>query len=479
MPIATAQVSKQTLRRAVAGPGGYRTRSTTGTGTATTAIIAALSGIGADYVLDMPWGLANDGNNAGEFRRASSFSGTTVTFADGFTNAVANSVSMDFYPYLPTLYTEAANRAMRKLYQRDKAYRLVNSHIIPHSERKLDGSGYYALPRNMDRVHQLSVLGSLALRDLFDRADSTTEPGNSWVETAGNWGIISERLYAQSDANGDHVTRDLDLKDGVIQAIVRGTLNSATTYRTPALTFRIAEDRNGAIDTTNYLAVRLLNAVVDLRKVDSSTESSLTTATQTTTDGTDYLLRVQFRGTHIMIWVDDVLLIDYNLTGLNEKYTEYPRAGIRWDTAGSPATAARVDDYYAFHAEGLTIWPDWRQSGDNNILEIPAFGDRAPTGILYVEGGTILTTLTADNVASLDADGTARVEIETTDRAYETLIEQARAELYLMLGEQVYPTGLSQNSEQYLRIAQQHAENARQMLGMTSPSPQIRGAWTY
>ena len=480
MPVATAQVSKQTLRRAVAGPGGYRTRTTTSGGSTTTAIIAGLSGIGADYVLDFPWTLANDLANAGEFHRASSFSGTTVTFADAFTATVANATSLDFYPYLPPLYTEAVNRAIRKLYQQGKAYRLINSHIIPHSQRKLnDGSGYYSMPRNMDRVFQVSMLGSLALRDLFDRADSTTEPGNSWVETTGNWGVISERLYAQSDANGDHMTRDFDLKDGVIQAIVRGTLASGTNYRTPALTFRIAEDRNGAIDTANYLLVRLLNGVVDLRKVDASTESSLTTSTVPTSDGTDYLLRVQFRGTHTMVWVDDVLLIDYNLTGLNEKFTENPRAGVRWDTGGTPATAARVDDYYAFHAEALTVWPDWSQAGDNNVLEIPAFGSRGPTGILYIEGGTILTTLTADGVASLDSDGTARVEIETTDRGYETLIEQARAELYQMLGEQIYPTGLPQNSEQYLRIAQAHANNARQMLGMTRPSPSMRGAWSF
>jgi len=480
VPTAFATISKRTLRRAIAGRS-YRTRATTGSGSTTSAVIAALSGIGSDYVLDMPWGLCNDGNNAGEFRRATGLSATTVSFANAYTNTVASGVSMEFYPYPPNLYSEAIDQAIRKLNaQNGKVYRLVNSHIIPHSERKLNSSGYYSLPRNMVRVFEISMMGRRRLRDLFDRADSTTEPGNSWVETSGNLGISNEQLYQPSLSNGAHITRDLNMKDGVIEATLRGILNSGSTYCSPALTFRIAEDRNGDIDTDDYLVVRLLNAVVDLRKLtDGASESSLTTAAQTTADSTDYVVRVQLRGANIRIWVDDVELINYDLLGLNLKYTENPRVGIRWDVGGSPSNVARVRSYYAFGAEALGIWPDWSQDGDNTALVIPRNGNAAPTGLLYLQGRAPLTTLTADGVDSIDSDTTAKVEITTTDQAYECLLEQARAELFRLLGSEIYPTGIPHNSQQYLQLAQQHERQAQQMIGMTRPKAQMRGALTW
>mgnify|MGYP001608779323 CR=1 FL=1 len=475
MPTAIATLSKQTLRRDIAGPGGYRTRTTTGGGTTTTAIIAALSGIGSDYVLDMPWGLANDLVNAGEFHRAIGLSGTTVTFADAFSvGVIANATSMDFYPYPPFLYTEAANRAARKLYQDGKVYRLVNSHIISHADININAGTFYSAPRNMDRLFQIQRMGRQYLGDQFNRAAASV--GNGWVQTTGSWDIIGEELRSSSDANADLLTYPLILPDGVIQASLRGTILSGATYRSPALAFRIADDYTGAIDTTNYLLVRLLNSQIQLRKVDAGTESSLSAAVHVPADGTIYQVRPMFRGANIRVWVDDVELLSYNLLGGDLKYLGYPRVGIRWDKAGAPATAARVSEYYAYNAQGYGIWPDWEQEGDNSAIEIPARGNVRPTGILYFEGMGPLSSLAADTASTVVSDSTAVVEMAATDRAYETFLMQARAELQYMLASQVYPTGLPESSEKHLLNAKAYEAVAKTMVGMTRPTAHGRHA---
>jgi hypothetical protein len=481
MPTTFATLDKRVLRRPLAiKTGGYYTRSTTSGGSTTTAVIASLSGISQDYVLNTPWGLCNDGDNAGEFRRASSFTGTTVTFADVFSNTVASGVEMDFYPWRPSLYTEAINSAMRKLYQKNgKIYRLINSHVITHASRKNGGNGnYYAIPRNMHRAMRLSHFGRLILRDLFDRDDSTTDPSNGWTETSGNLGISDESLYQPSLSNGAHITRALGVRNGVIQATLRGILNSGSTYCSPALTFRIREDLNGDIDTADYLVVRLLNGAVDLRKVDASSESSITTASQTTADSTDYVVKVMFRGNNIRIWVDDVELVDQDLTGLNLKYVENPRGGIRWDVGGSPSNVARVRDYYVFDGEGAAEWPDWKQDGDDTILQMPAFGNVAPSGLLYLEGRAPLTVLAADGANSLTTDTTDLVEIADTDQAYETLLTQARAELLYLVASDILPTGIPEASAQLLNLARVAEAGAFSMPGMTRPSTKMRGPYT-
>jgi len=472
----TAVLSKQTARRALAAvAGGYRTYDTTTGGSSSTAIIAALSGIGADYLLAMPWGLANDGTQALSFRRASQLDSTTVTFANAFGGTIATAVSMDFYPFRPSLYTEALNRAMAKLYP--GVYRIVTSHLITHAARKTgQGNAVYPFPRNMQRVHRLTHWGSTVATDLFDRAASTTTPGDGWTVDVGTFGVISERGYAVTDADGDRMSRTEDMKDGVLEMIVRGTLNSGATYRSPALLFRMAEDYTGAIDYANCLVVRLLNAVVDLRKRDGGTETSLATATQTTSDGVDYVLRVQFVGDRIRVWVDDLELISFQLTGLNAKYLQNPRVGVRLDKGGSPATAARFDDFYAFGQTSPFEWTDWEQNRDSFTLNIPAISTTAPTGLLLVEGSAPLTAFAADGTEALVTDTTAIVEIATTDFAYLTLIEQARAELFRLLSAEIYPTGIPQNSAQYLELAKEAAMNAAAMKRMPRAAAGFRHA---
>ena len=454
MAVVAATVSKLTARRALAeivvGPdmrtSGYRTY-TAASGTTTTAVISALSGIGADYVLALPWCVNNtDLTVPFEFRRATDLSGTTVTFANAFGAAVATDDELDFFSYRPSIYTTALNRAIPAVWP--GIYRYLNSHLIANGSRKEGGGSLYSLPRSMRRVSRVVQSGSLSLRDLFDRVASTTTLGDGWAAASGDtYGVIGEELYCVSDVDGDYVTRSEKIKNGVIEFQVRGVLAHNVNYRTFALMFRHAEDYAGALDHNNYLVVRLLSAtaaasggVVDLRKVDGGTESSLTTAAVTTTNAVNYTVRVEWIGARIRVWIDDIQLIDFALTGANAKFIDNAgRWGFRNDLGGSPGantttTAGRIANLYAFASNAAIPWHDWRANADEETIQIPAISTLSPSGLLSIEGSAPLTLFSADAAQTLVLDTTAVLEIATTDPAWQTLIQAAAVELYKILG---------------------------------------------
>ena len=322
------------------------------------------------------------------------------------------------------------------------------------------------------------------IEDKFDRADSTTSAGGDWTATSATWGISSERLYSVTDTDGNLLTQDPDIQDGIVQAIVRGTLASGTVYRSPSLCFHIREDYLGAIDTNNMLLVRLLGGVVDLRKVDGGTESSLTTATLTTSDGVDYLLRVIYTGSLIRVFVDDIELITYNLLGLNQKYLTFPRVGVRWDKAGSPATAARVYDYRAYKlTQAYTDHHDWGQSADLRDLSfglIGAYNGLWNSALLEVEGGAPLSELGADTTfGTLASDTTAALEVQTTDPAFRLLMEYAKAELYDLMSEPAWNPDPASRAD-YSRMADKAANSATMLRDkLRMPKPQRPLMYAY
>ena len=420
--------------------GGYHTRATTAGGSTTTLVIGALSGNGQEYVtVDEPWYLCNDGTNAGEYRRAVSFATITVTTGELFTNTVATDVSVDSYPYPPNLYTQAVNLALARIWR--SCYRTVHGHLIPNGR-------YYALPRNMRAAIKIEQVGRQIVKDLFNRANSTTDPGPNWTAVSGDTaGVISEEFYFVTDADGDTVTKDVDLKNGFIKVTLRGTTNHETVYRIPAILFRMREDYAGAVDTTTTLVVRLIGTGayvasplsggrVELRKNDGGTESVLASAAHTSVNGTNYVVEVEFKGTLIEVWVDDVQLISYTLLGGDLKYLDYPQMSFRLDKAGAPATAARIDSVYAYSLDSAIEWRDWENNDDELSLKLPAYGRRGPGSLLRVEGKQVLTALTADTTAgALAADTTAVLEISATEPAYRKLVNVAAAELRRLVGD--------------------------------------------
>ncbi|GEM_PF-4885076 len=429
MPYTIASATKRNFRNALSfqcGDDCPITATSAGNAGGTTAVFSGLIGRPVSSI-ENRYLLLNSGTNAGEWRPITTFAPAsgTITVSKAFGAQVASAVTAELHVIPPHLFSKAGNEAIYKA--GTAVYRQVEGHILPDSV-----DDWYAMPRGMRTVQQILRTGSSVVKDLFDRADSTTNPGTGWVETAGNWGVISERLYAQSDADADFLTRDVALKDGYIRATLRSD-TTASHYRCPALAFRIREDYAGTVDTTACLLVRLLNGEVDLRKNDAGTETSLATSTQTVTEAVDYLVEILYVGSRIRVWLDGVEVISYQLLGTDLKYTQYPQVGIRWDKAGTPTVTARVDDYYAYNLAYTLPFTDWEQQADSLSIRIPAQGNKYPLSgeLLLVQGMGVLTEMAADTTYDTIASDTAAVmEIQTTDPAWQKLIAHAKAILY-------------------------------------------------
>ena len=401
-------------------------------------MFSSLTGLNAPDIIGK-YLLLTSGTNISEWRFASGFtdSSGTVTVPRAYTGQVAGSVTAELHEFRPDWYTQAIIQAIREVYPH--VYRPILSYIVPgfgSGSAEGGGGNSYRVPRNMRDVLRVLIGGDLKIRDLFDRADSTTDPGAGWTEATGNFGVISERFYSVDDGNGDLAIRAESLPNGMIQCIVRGTLLSGTVYRIPSIVFRCMEDRTGAIPAAasrSYLVARLNASNVELRNVDVGSEDALVQISTTTSDGTDYVLRTAFQGRTVRVWVDDVLLIAYELIGLNEKYINYGRFGVRWDLSGAPATAARFDDYQAWSLDSLHELGDWEQAADRITLRSPGHGRVGPSSssILQIEGRAMLTAPTDDTTfETLDTDTTDRMEIQLTEPAWGLLLNYAAYCLY-------------------------------------------------
>ena len=498
MPIQQATTTKQTFTQQVC-PWAFRRGTTSSAGNAggTTAVASALIGLGTDHFVDM-WLLCIS-SNAGEFRRITAFTSAsgTITVANAFTAQVGSGVTFEIWVFRPDMLTLAGNRAIPKVYP--SVCRIYEGYVLSDADRQM-----YGVPRDILHVWniQYESRDSEDMDDHFARANSATDPGTGWTATAGTWGVTSERLYSVTDADADHLTHNPDepeLWDGLIEVIVRGTLANASTYRVPVPTFRIFEDRNGDIDTNNYLSVRLRatgtnsGGAVDLRKMDAGTETSLTEVALTTSNGVDYLVRILFVGNRIRVWVDDVEVITYELQGLNLKYAHQgKRVGIRWDVGGSPATAARVDDYRSHRIVPFMEIRDWEELGDGRTIRIPAQGrfsgmrgrsmarpatDSLNERWLRFIGTSPLTLMATDTTnGTLASYTTAVLEIATTDPAWQLLLAQSLVELY----DYVMQFGYEGNEEDLNKLAQAAAKAANDLQGlkrsnsMVLPSPSFR-----
>lgn len=179
----------------------------------------------------------------------------------------------------------------------------------------------------------------VGIKDTFTRADSATYPGvpelapTTWYPVAGTWGISTNRLYSVSNANLDIVIADSLTSEVTLQTTVSGELNSATNFRGIAPIFRY-------IDTNNFLRADLLNGQVRLVKRDGGTPTTLSTAAQTTTNGTDYVLTVVANGLAINVYVDGVSKISFTLTTAEFKYLASTFVGYQFYKGGSVSTEA-------------------------------------------------------------------------------------------------------------------------------------------
>lgn len=463
-PTPLATTSKATAHQALARRAGdWWNFTTTSIGNAgkTTAVAAELIGWGDDFPKDR-YTLLTSGNNAGEWRRISDFTSSsgTITVVTAYTNQVASGVTGELHVFRPDLYTTAINHAIVDAYP--AVYKPVTGFALTRS----GGQAWYGTPRGMRDIVRVSYsTGSEKASDGFDRDDSTTTAGSDYTAAAGTWGISSNKLYAVTDANANLLTRDVGAPDGYLKARISGTLNSATDYRSPALVFRFDEDDSG---NDTYLCVRLLNGSVDLRKNDNGTESSLDTGTLTTSDGVDYIVEVLFTGPWVRVFVDGVELINYELLGTDLKYLAYEAAGFRLDKGGSPATAARWDDWRVHKAGAWVEVHDFEQTPDRRAFQLGGAGHApgfATDTLLIIEGRAPLTLLSENTTwGTLASYSTAVLEIATDDPAWDVLIQTALAYLYRLAAQPV--AGYDEDDRAtYARQAQAEQAQAERLKG--------------
>ena len=485
MPIPVAQLDKRALREPVAyRAGSWRpfTTSSAGAGGGTTLVIASLIGQPRDLILSQYF-LCTSGTNNGEWRRATDFdpSNGTVTVPRAYTGQVASAVTVEMHTWRPDLYTQAINQALTELW--GPLYRPILHHQVSwHSGETMTGR-----PRNAWKVNRVlqDTRPSRRQGDQFDRDASATDQGSDWTVTGGQgtWGVATtEELYSVTDVDEDTIiiANNQNVRHGVLQATYRGTLNSGATYRTFELCFRTRVDEDDDIDLNNTLLVRLLNGAIDLRKRDSGVESSLTTATVTTSDGVNYKVRVMFQGTWIRIFLDDQEVITYELTALNTKYVQYGHACIRLALAGSPATAARLDDYALFELVGTTEITDAWQSYDGRGVELSHRGEAYSTdesALLWFECSAPLTQLAADTFETLTTDTTDLVEMEATDPARTLLTDWS---VWCLYKQAVAPGNVidledRKRAADAIAGAERTAMRSYEAFGMEQPKKLVRG----
>jgi hypothetical protein len=481
MPYPIAQLSKRDIRGDVAAIlGDNWPLETTSGGSTTTAVFSSLIGVPIASVQNK-YLLIEEGEEDGEYRVASSFAPAsgTVTVRRAYSGTIATSMSAHLHDYSPHLYTLGINEAIRETYR--AVYRPILHHTFvrqPGTQRTIP------LPRDMERVMRVmeDQRASEKVRDYFDRSDSTSAPGGKWAATVGTWGITSEGLYCVSDTDGDLIiaTPNPHLQNGVIEWRVRGdTTNSAS--RVLSLVFRVNDDFTAA------LGVRLINSTVVLRKLDGGSWSTLTSATATTTEAIDYVVRVQFDGSWVSVWVDDRQYIQYELTGTDLQYLGYAESGegtygnfgFRLEKEGSPslaATATRVGHVFAHEIVGRVERGDWQRTAEGRMIDLRTQnrGWALTEGkMLWLEGAAPLTQLTADTTfESLASDSTDVVEIQTTDPAYEVLVQWAA---YAVLRSAAQPahTANPEKRREYAELAlQQRAvvERVRARKAMRYPA---------
>ncbi len=433
MPTAQASATKANARKFLSiRMGDWYELTTTSAGNAggTTLVSTSLAGYSDTFFVNH-WVLLTSGASSGQWRQCITFTQSTGTITlDRSTvsaTQIASAVTFELHKYRPDILStlapnEARFRAFPSCYKQEIDYVLASAF---HS--------VFGAPRGMRKVWKVSQsqLGAV-LSDTFNRADSTTRIGGSWVGTPGTWGVLAERGYSVSDADADIITFDANCQDGILSCIVSGTLNSATVYRSPALCFRIVEDYTGALPAAgsrSYLLVRLLNGVVDLRLVLAGTETSLRTTAVTTSDGVDYRLKVIFECSSVRVLLNAGQLITYRLDEPSRAGLSGVRVGVRGDKGGAPATAARIDDFRIHSlATGYEEHHDWKQSADDRIIEFGHLGQR--NGLFWderylkFEGGDVLSAGADDSTpGTIASDTTAVYEIEVTDPAWDVFVD--------------------------------------------------------
>lgn len=452
------------------------TTTSNGNAGGTTVVASALVGYG-DSFFSSHWLLITSGSYAGQWRRVSDFTNSsgTLTVVNAYGGQILSGVTYELHVLRPDLITASFNEAIVKAYPAVR--RAMQAWQVATAR-----SYSYPFPRGMRELSRVRYDYGASVRksdNWADDADSVLTAGDDYTAVAGTWGVSSEQLYSVTDADANLLTyaTGLSVGDMWLRARVKGTLNHASVYRSPALVLRYT-------DSSNYLVVRLLNGAVALRKVDGGSESSLATGSLTTSDGVLYTLEVLAVGSRVQVWVDGVQLIDYELLGTDTRYGAFTTVGFRLDKAGSPATAARWDDWRVHGVGEVRPVPDWEQDAYRRTWTVGAQAWTPPltTGHLFwLDGTAPLSGFTEDTTpGTLDSDSTAKLEIETGTPEWELLLHYAAGAAYGAMAQPNSGSAAADRAEYAAAATRwlQMAEAMRGRHGQPKPSRTLRHpAW--
>lgn len=411
--------------------------------TTTTFLLSGMGSVGPDYFIGanaLQWVLVEAATQSivGQYRRIISVtpsSGNMVFTVDrAFTATITDADTVSFHRYRPDRFTAAYNTVV----QTNEAL-LYKLQQISFPARSMVYD--YGLPVGFTDVHRVLVDHEHAkvLRDRFDRTASTSDPGIGLVAVSGTWGVnSSEQLYSSSDTASDILKLTPDPNENMknanihIEARFKGDVNSdnagglatGTDYRTFAILPAYK-------DATNFLAVYMLDSVVAIAKADGGVVTPvLTSAATTTTNNVWYRLVVRMVGDRVLVWVDGVQKLNYQLTGTNTRYLEYEGVAVELLKSGTPTIDMVVDDLLVSHIVPTAEIGDWEVSRDRTQMR---FGVRTTPyafeddQIVTVEGTAALSRLGADTTGALGTLTTDTVEMASTDIEYDFLLAKVAA----------------------------------------------------
>lgn len=187
--------------------------------------------------------------------------------------------------------------------------------------------------------------------DTFDRADSSSSlgaldggelSGTAWTIARGTWGITGNKAYSVTDdagVAGDIAVITVPNTNLEIQVTVAGTIVGATPVRLPQICASYA-------DSSNYILLGMYNGNLEMGKVQAGTGSTVASGAVTIADGVDHVLKLVRRGLTFDGYVDGIKRCSYTLSGAEIAAISVGTGyGIRLRKVGSPATAARFNDF--------------------------------------------------------------------------------------------------------------------------------------
>lgn len=462
MPSAVGLSSTADIRAALINEvqGAAFAGTTSGAGTTTSGVDAALGGYGSNRFRN--WWLLRDATR--EVRKLSAFTTGTgtmtwlVAMATQFDTG-SQGLAYQLFKFDPTLITKAIQLACQSSFNARQAFRPARTFIHPHREETIRQR--YTLPSAVATVTGVRFDGGTEkLHDDFTSAQA-------WRNVSGSVSAASGIFTFTASADGNLAVMSADplLHDGYVSLDVSGDTD-ATDYDMLCPVLRY-------IDSSNYLWVRLVNdgttdEVQLMRRTIAGGDSEVVAAPFSSAEGTRYRIEAFYIDRKVQVWVDGKQYIDHLLTFNDVAFLAGTNVGIREARGGTPTVAAAAAQFRAHRVNDDTYdIPDWSQDGAMLVLRtVPSDGS-----LIYVDGIAPMTEPGSDTAgrpgaATLNsADTTDVVEINSADPAWRTFLKFVEYHLYEMLGKPGVVDDAGE-AEQFRRAADSALMAASRGLGM-------------